>query len=61
MDTQLLRKRIDAIETACAVAERVELLEQWAVTVDATVTLNTRRVRELVELARIGLATKEAT
>ena len=50
-----LRNRIDALEVACKVAEKADTLENWAVTVDATVTLNTRRVKELIKLARIGL------
>lgn len=55
MDKNVLRNRLDAMETACEVAEKADTLESWAVTVDATVTLNTRRVKELIKLARIGL------
>lgn len=53
MDRELMLKRIDAIEIQCNVADQ-KVEEEWILG-EGYVNLPTRRLRELLELARIGL------
>lgn len=48
----MLERRINAIDVACKVTLNPD--DRWVIA-DAQITLSTRRVQELVELARKGL------
>lgn len=60
MDIELLKKRISAIETACEVAESAYPAYVEGVGIEVSITLPTRRVRELVDLAMKYLEMREA-
>lgn len=53
MDKDLMERRINAIEIQCNVAD-AKVEQEWILG-EGYVNLPTRRLRELVELARIGL------